>query len=260
MGLYHDVTELLAARREAEAASHAKSQFLASMSHELRTPLNAIIGYSEMLQEELEDVDQPSIGSDLRKIQTAGRHLLALINNVLDLSKIEAGRMDVFAETFDVDAMVQDVVTTVRPLADAKRNRLVVERGYPLGTMRSDLTKVRQMLLNLLSNACKFTEAGTVTLAVRRETGASRGRDLFVFAVSDTGIGMTHAQMARLFEAFAQAEASTSRQYGGTGLGLAITKRFCSLIGGDVLVESRPGAGSMFTLRLPAEYLAVESV
>jgi PAS domain S-box-containing protein len=250
MGLYHDITELLQARREAEAANTAKSQFLASMSHELRTPLNAIIGYAEMLQEEVADLGQPSLGEDLHRIRVAGRHLLSLINNILDLSKIEAGKMDVFAESLDVRAMVGDVVSTVQPLADRNHNRLVVRMAGDPGAMYSDLTKIRQMLLNLLSNSCKFTEGGTVTLAVERLEGPEA---VVSFAVSDTGIGMTAEQLGRLFEAFSQAEASTTRRYGGTGLGLAITRSFSRLLGGDVTVESATGRGSKFTLRLPAD-------
>ena len=257
MGLYHDITELLLARREAEAANSAKSQFLASMSHELRTPLNAIIGYSEMLQEEVADLGQTALAPDLEKIHTAGRHLLALINDILDLSKIEAGKTELFLETFEAGAMLRDVTTTVQPLVAKNGNRLVVEEGAGLGTMRADLTKVRQVLLNLLSNACKFTERGTVTLAAAREAppagdGAPGAGDWLVFRVSDSGIGMTPEQLAKLFEAFAQAEASTARRYGGTGLGLAISRRFCQLMGGDITVTSRPGEGSTFTVRLPA--------
>jgi len=247
MGLYHDISELLEARRGAEAASSAKSQFLASMSHELRTPLNAIIGYSEMVQEEVEDLGQPQLVSDLTKIQTAGRHLLALINDILDLSKIEAGRMELYLETFELGTLVEEVATTVRPLVKKNANQLVVELPQRPGTMHADLTKVRQMLLNLLSNACKFTERGTITLTVRRQ------RDDVLLAVRDTGVGMTAKQMERLFEAFAQAEASTTSKYGGTGLGLAITKRFSHMMGGDVTVMSEPGMGSTFTVRLPGK-------
>ena len=246
MGLYHDITELLRARRDAEAANSAKSQFLASMSHELRTPLNAIIGYSEMVQEEVDALGQPQLVSDLSKINTAGRHLLALINDILDLSKIEAGKMQLHLETFPIGPMLEEVVTTVRPLAAKNANGLELRVPGDPGTLHADLTKVRQMLLNLLSNACKFTSGGTITLAVERDPGS------VTFVVHDTGIGMTDEQMDRLFEAFAQADASTTSKYGGTGLGLAITKRFAHLMGGDVTVASAPGEGSTFTIQLPA--------
>ncbi|MEX2181604.1 MAG: response regulator [Gemmatimonadaceae bacterium] len=250
MGMYHDISELSAARRDAEGANRAKSQFLANMSHELRTPLNAIIGYSEMLQEEATDSGLQAFVPDLAKIHTAGKHLLSLINDVLDLSKIEAGKMEVFLETFDVDAMLDEVMTTIDPMVARNSNRLVVDREGRLGTMHADLVKVRQMLLNLLSNACKFTEGGTITVTVRRRDEG--GRDRLTFAVRDSGIGMTPEQLGHLFETFSQAEASTSRRYGGTGLGLALTRRFSEMLGGEVTVESEPGVGSTFTLRLPA--------
>ncbi|MDQ3168849.1 MAG: GAF domain-containing protein [Acidobacteriota bacterium] len=252
MALYHDVTELLQARREAEAASSAKSQFLASMSHELRTPLNAIIGYSEMILEDGETSGAGEFAGDVRKIHTAGKHLLSLINDVLDLSKIEAGKMEIYPESFDVAAMLEDVLNTARPLAATRGNTLSADARGDLGTMHSDLTKVRQMLLNLLSNACKFTEKGTVRLVARRVTGSGPGLDSMIFEVADTGIGMTPEQLTRIFDAFSQAEASTSRRFGGTGLGLAITKRFCTMLDGDLGVESRAGAGTTFSLRLPA--------
>jgi PAS domain S-box-containing protein len=247
MGLYHDITTLLAARRDAETANEAKSRFLAGMSHELRTPLNAILGYSEMLQEDARDAGQDGAVADLEKIRSAGRHLLTLINDVLDLSKIEAGKMELFLETFEVRPLVEGVASTVAPLVEQHGNRLVLDVAPDVGRMRSDMTRVRQVLLNLLSNAGKFTEHGTITLAARRN-----GTELEL-AVSDTGIGMTEEQLGRLFQAFAQAEASTSARYGGTGLGLALSRMFCEMMGGTLTVSSEPGKGSTFTVRLPVE-------
>jgi signal transduction histidine kinase/DNA-binding response OmpR family regulator len=237
--------------RQLEIASQHKSQFLANMSHELRTPLNAIIGYSEMLQEEAADLGQEGYIPDLQKIHAAGQHLLTLINDILDLSKIEAGRMDLYLETFEIAPMISDVVTTINPLLEKNTNILEVHGGDDIGAMWADLTKVRQSLFNLLSNACKFTQQGVISLALARET--ADGGDWITFRVSDTGIGMTPEQLGKLFQAFSQAEASTARQYGGTGLGLMITKRFCQMMGGDITVESELGRGSTFTIKLPAE-------
>jgi PAS domain S-box-containing protein len=250
MALYHDITELLAARREAEDASKAKSQFLANMSHELRTPLNAIIGYSEMVQEEAEELGASGLAADVTRIRTAGRHLLALINDILDLSKIEAGKMELHRETFDLATLVDEILATAQPLIEKNANRLELVCPPHIGTMHADLTKVRQMVLNLLSNAAKFTDHGTITLIVERESGS--GGEALILRVRDSGIGMTPAQMDRLFEAFSQADAATAAKYGGTGLGLTITKHFAQMMEGDVTVESRPGVGSTFTIRLPA--------
>ncbi len=241
----HAEKELRDAKDAAEASSRTKSQFLANMSHELRTPMNAILGYSEMLQEEAEDEGLDNFTPDLQKIQSAGRHLLALINDILDLSKIEAGKMELYLEDFSVPEMLSDVAATVGTLVEKKSNVLVQEIAPDVGMMRADLTKVRQSLFNLLSNAAKFTENGTVSLSVRRDG------DWYVFDIRDTGIGMTAEQMAGLFEAFSQADASTTRKYGGTGLGLAITRRFCRMMGGETTVQSEPGTGSVFTMRLP---------
>ncbi len=254
-GTNTDITELRAAEEEltaakaaAEEANLAKSQFIANMSHELRTPLSAVIGYAEMLEEEAEALDgADAFLDDLRKINSNARHLLSLINDVLDLSKIEAGRMEVQAEDFEVCALVEEVAGTVGALAERRQNRLVVECAPDLGAMHSDPVKLRQCLFNLLGNAAKFTEAGTITLTARREG------DMVAFAVADTGIGMTPEQLDRLFRRFSQADASTTRRFGGTGLGLAITRAFATMLGGEIGVESAAGQGSTFTLRLPAD-------
>jgi signal transduction histidine kinase len=236
--------------RQLEVASQHKSAFLANMSHELRTPLNAIIGYSEMLQEDAADQGAEGMVPDLKKVNAAGRHLLSLINAVLDLSKIEAGRMDLHLEEFSVAELVQDIGAVVQPLAEKNANRFDVTCG-DVGRLRADQTKLRQSLLNLLSNAFKFTDHGVVALEVARERTPDE-REWLRFNVRDSGIGLTQEQMGRLFQEFSQAEASTASKYGGTGLGLALSRRLCRLMGGDITVESTPGQGSVFTVRLPA--------
>lgn len=238
-------------KESAEQANRAKSQFLANMSHELRTPLNAIIGYSEMLQEEARDLEQLDFVPDLDKIHTAGKHLLALINDILDLSKIEAGRMDLYLEAFDADELINGVTMTLEPLMQKNHNTLMVKQNRNLGTMYADQIKVRQNLFNLLSNAAKFTEHGTITLTAERITDSASG-DWLVFTVADTGIGMTLEQQNKLFQAFTQADATTTRKYGGTGLGLAIAQRFCRMMGGEITATSQVGVGSTFIMRLPA--------
>ena len=246
------------AQQKAESASRAKSMFLANMSHELRTPLNAIIGYSEMLQEDATDMTPTEIAADLKKITGAGKHLLSLINDVLDFSKIEAGRMDLNLETVDVATLMRDVEGTVAPVVKKQGNAFIVHADANVGTMTADPGKVRQVLLNLLSNAGKFTTNGTVTLrAVRTER---RGEDFLALSVEDTGIGLTREQFGRLFQAFAQADATTQRDHGGTGLGLALCRRFTLMMGGDIEVESKAGSGSTFTVMLPAQGPAPDSI
>jgi adenylate cyclase len=245
------VEKLKVARDAADQANRTKSNFLANMSHELRTPLNAIIGYSEILQEDAADKGDAAPIDDLQKIESAGRHLLGLINNILDLSKIEAGKMDVFIEEVDTKALIEEVLSIVTPLADKQENVVKLICPADIGSFRSDQTKVKQCLLNLLSNANKFTSKGTLTLTAAREDNARMS-----FRVSDTGVGMTKEQLGRLFEAFSQADASTTKRFGGTGLGLAITKHFCTMLGGDVAVESSAGKGSTFTITLPDQGVA----
>jgi signal transduction histidine kinase/DNA-binding response OmpR family regulator len=243
--------QLIQSENRAQAATHAKSQFLASMSHELRTPLTAIIGFSEMLLSEAEADGRKEQAEDLERIHGAAKHLLGLINGLLDLSKIEAQKMEVNLEVFDIPALIRDVTSTFRPLVSKKANTLAIECPDQIGSMKADLVKVRQSLFNLLGNANKFTDKGTVRLTVARHPGASG--ESIQFRIADTGIGMTPEQMSRLFQPFTQADASTSRRYGGTGLGLTITKHFCEMMGGSIHVESHPGAGSTFIIDLPAE-------
>ncbi len=241
-------------KEAAEAANKAKSNFLANMSHELRTPLNAIIGYSEMLQEMAADDGNDDYQGDLKKIHSAGQHLLELINDVLDISKIEAGKMDLYIESFSLDQTIEEVQAVVDPLAKKNSNQLVIDKPPEIGLIRADATKVRQCLLNLLSNACKFTSNGTVKLHAVRDEG------WITFEVSDTGIGMTKEQMAKLFRAFQQADSSTTRKFGGTGLGLAISRRFCQFMNGDITVRSEPGQGTTFTMRIPVEVVLAQPV
>ncbi len=248
--LKHRHTELEEARRGAEVASQEKSRFLASMSHELRTPLNAIIGYSEMLIEDANDLDKPGFVADLGKIMGSGRHLLALINDVLDLSKIEAGKMELYIEPVSVKQLLVDVESTVAPLIAKKGNRLTVTASVEPDEIETDKTKLRQNLFNLLSNAAKFTENDEIRLSVNRSLES--GGDWLEFSVSDNGIGMTHEQQAKLFQAFVQVDSSTTRNYGGTGLGLAITRHFIKMMGGTIDVESEFGKGSTFRFRIPA--------
>jgi signal transduction histidine kinase/DNA-binding response OmpR family regulator len=236
--------------RELELASQHKSQFLANMSHELRTPLNAIIGVTEMLREDASELKREDEIEPLDRVLRAARHLLGLINDILDLSKIEAGKMEIHIEEFAIAPLIDDTVKTMQTLAAKNNNRVVVDCKPEIGAMRADQTRVRQALLNLLSNANKFTERGTVAIRVRRHPEG--GRDWITMAVNDTGIGMTPEQMGKLFQDFAQADSSTTRKYGGTGLGLAISRRFCQLMDGDITVESELGRGSTFTIRLPA--------
>ena len=242
--LFHEIQGK--SRQLAEASQH-KSQFLANMSHELRTPLNAIIGVTEMLREDAEALNQDL--EPLDRVLGAGRHLLALINDILDLSKIEAGRMELHLETFPLLPVIEDVAKTIEPMATKNGNRIVIECPADLGTMHADQIRFRQSLLNLASNANKFTEKGTVTIAARQ--GQESGCDWITVAVADTGIGMTPAQMGKLFQEFSQASSTTSSKYGGTGLGLAISRRFCQMMGGDITVESEVGRGSTFAIRLP---------
>ncbi len=245
-----ELAEARARAAEAEkAANDAKSAFLANMSHELRTPLNAIILYSDLIHDEAEDRGLEQVKSDIAKIRAASSHLLGLINTVLDLSKVEAGKMEAYLEAVDLDALVAEVGDTAKPLAGKNGNRLVIDvpvpPDAPLGRLSTDLTKARQILLNLLSNACKFTSKGQITLSGRRIGNSVE------FRVRDTGIGMTPEQLSRLFQPFQQADVSTTRKYGGTGLGLSLCKQLCELLGGSIRAESTPGQGTTFVAVLP---------
>jgi signal transduction histidine kinase/DNA-binding response OmpR family regulator len=248
--LAHHVKIADEARERAEDANRIKSEFLANMSHELRTPLNAIIGYSEILEEDAEEQGQAELIRDLQKIRNAGKHLLNLINDVLDLAKIESGKMSLYFESFDITKLSQDVINTVQPVCGKNNNKITLNCAKDVGLMRSDLTKVQQSLFNLLSNASKFTHAGDIQLNITKELNDA-GEKIISFKVSDTGIGMKPDQLKKLFRAFSQADNSTTRKYGGTGLGLAITKQFATMMNGEILVESEYGKGSTFTLNLP---------
>ncbi len=252
--LAHHVKIADEARERAEDANRTKSEFLANMSHELRTPLNAIIGYSEILEEDAEDNNQPELIRDLQKIRNAGKHLLNLINDVLDLAKIESGKMSLYFESFNVAKLAQDVVNTVQPVCEKNNNKIILECASDVGLMRSDLTKVQQSLFNLLSNASKFTREGQIKLSITKELLSSsdgKSTKIISFKVSDTGIGMKPDQLKKLFQPFSQADNSTTRKYGGTGLGLAITKQFASMMNGEIIAESKYGQGSTFTLNIP---------
>jgi signal transduction histidine kinase len=239
------------ARLHAEAASHAKSAFLANMSHELRTPLNAIIGYAEILEEDLLDQgqDQSSI-EDVNKIHTAGRHLLTLISDILDISKIEAGKMELHLETFAVQPLLEEVCETVAPLSEKNKNDFQIQFAHDIENIHTDITRLRQILFNVLSNAFKFTKDGTISF--ESSCFQEDGRPWFQFVVTDTGIGMTEEQIEQVFQPFIQADTSTTRRYGGTGLGLSIVRELCLLMGGSIALESQPDQGTTCTIQLPA--------
>jgi signal transduction histidine kinase len=244
--------DLIIAKEKADIGNRAKSEFLANMSHELRTPLNAIIGYSEILEEDAIEHKATVLTSDIKNIRYAGHHLLELINEILDLSKIEAGRMGLHIEDFELAPVVDDVITTIKPLVEKNNNKIVLQIGEQLGQIRSDATKVRQILFNLTSNACKFTENGSISINVQRAT--LEDENFVKIDIKDTGIGMTPVQIAQIFHPFVQGDTSTTRKYGGTGLGLAITKRYCAMLGGEISVTSDPGKGTSFTVWLKCNF------
>jgi len=249
---------LIVARDKSEEANRAKSNFLANMSHELRTPMNAIIGYSEMLLEDAEEDGLDDFQDDLGRIRSSGKHLLGLINEILDLSKIEAGKMDILLENFDINKLVKEVEGTIHPLAEKGKNNLIIDCPENAGTMDADETRVRQMLHNLLSNACKFTENGTVTLKVFRDTRDDI--EWINFAIIDTGMGIPQDSISKLFLEFSQVDNSSTRKFGGTGLGLAISRRFCLMMGGDIRVKSVLNEGSTFTIYLPVKVVTQASL
>jgi signal transduction histidine kinase len=241
---------LTIAHEQVVVASRVKSQFLANMSHELRTPLNAIIGYSDLLQVVAARKQDTTYTEDLLRIQNAGKHLLTLINDILDISKIEAGKLQLEMQVFEVSMILDEINETIQPLAAENSNLFIVNVAPDLSPVRADCTRLKQCLLNLLSNACKFTQAGEVTFSIRQEE--LHDQEFVTFRVADTGVGLSDDQAARLFQPFSLADASTTRKFGGTGLGLAITKNLCEAMGGSIYLQSRPGAGSIFTIRLPA--------
>jgi len=245
--LYDDLT---VAHGEVVAASQVKSQFLANMSHELRTPLNAIIGYSDLLQVVAARKQDATYTADLQRIQKAGKHLLTLINDILDISKIEAGKLQLEMQVFDVSMILDEINETIQPLASQNSNKFTIDVAEGMSPVHADYTRLKQCLLNLLSNACKFTREGEVDFSVTQDR--VQGQEFITFHVADTGVGLTDEQATRLFQPFSQADASTTRKFGGTGLGLAITKNLCEAMGGSISLESKAGAGSTFTIRLPA--------